>query len=371
MSTQTKTYRVGVIGHTGRGNYGHGLDRVWTALPETQVVAVADPHEAGRKAELTALGVEKGYADYREMLDKEKLDVVAVCPRWLDQHREMIVAAAEHGCHVYAEKPLCRTLQEADEIVRALEMRHRKLAIAHLARYTPQLAIVKRLIRDGGIGEVLEIRARGKEDARGGGEDLWVLGSHMLDLMRALAGDVEWCFAQVTKQGRPVTKADVVEGAEGIGPLAGDGVEAMYRFKSGVTGYFSSHKNAGGNPSRFGLTVYGSKGAVEFPSGYLRPAFLLQNASWATARGEGEWVPITSNGVGQPETRKDFDYGGAHPVIVRDLLSAIEQDRPTKSSADDARASVEMIAAVFESHRQGRPVKFPLENRANPLTLLG
>jgi hypothetical protein len=171
-----------------------------------------------------------GYADYREMLDKEKLDIVAVCPRWIDQHHAMLMAAAEHGCHVYMEKPFCPTLEQADEVVQALDMRHLKLGIAHIAHYTPQLAHVKKLIADGEIGDVLEIRARGKEDRRGGGEDLWVLGSHMLDLMRAVAGNnVAWCFARVTLGGKPITKKDVVEGAEGLGPLAGDGVDAIYR----------------------------------------------------------------------------------------------------------------------------------------------
>ncbi|MFM7925726.1 MAG: Gfo/Idh/MocA family protein, partial [Planctomycetaceae bacterium] len=107
----------------------------------------------------------------------------------------MVLACAEVGSHMYLEKPFCRTLGEADEMVRACEMRHLKLAVAHISRWSPQLDQVRRLIEGGEIGEVLEIRARGKEDARGGGEDFWVLGTHVLDLMRALGGDPEQCFA--------------------------------------------------------------------------------------------------------------------------------------------------------------------------------
>ncbi|MFK2836493.1 gfo/Idh/MocA family oxidoreductase, partial [Salmonella enterica subsp. enterica serovar Weltevreden] len=85
------------------------------------------------------------------------------------------------------------------------------------------------MIASGKIGRVLELRGRGKEDAtRGGGEDLWVLGTHIMDLIRLFGGDPTWCFAQVLQGGRRVTKADVVEGNEGIGPLAGDAVNAMY-----------------------------------------------------------------------------------------------------------------------------------------------
>ena len=63
------------------------------------------------------------------------------------------------------------------------------------------------VIEDGRIGKVLEIRARGKEDKRGGGEDLWVLGSHLLDMMADLGGAPKWCEAAVTLGGKAITKA--------------------------------------------------------------------------------------------------------------------------------------------------------------------
>ena len=194
--------RVGIIGATGRGNYGHGVDTVWAEIDRAQVVALADDDEAGRAKALDRTKAPKGYADYREMLDAEKLDIVAIGPRWLDQHRDMCLAAAAQGCHIYMEKPFCRDLAEADEIVQACEMRHCKLAIAHQTRWSPPVDVVKREIKNGLIGRVLELRARGKEDARrGGGEDLWVLGSHVLDLMRFFSGDPENCSRHSLEQG--------------------------------------------------------------------------------------------------------------------------------------------------------------------------
>ena len=252
--------RVGVIGRTGKGNYGHGVDSVWKDVPETEVVAVADEDEAGRIKAQKITKAKTAYADYREMLAKEKLDIVGIGPRWIDQHREMILAAAEHGCHIYIEKPFCRTPAEADDILRACEMRHVRLAIAHQTHYAPTLMVVKDLIASGEIGDVLELRGRGKEDARGGGEDLWVLGSHVLDLMRVIAGDPLDCFATLQVNGKRVMKADVKPGNEGVGPLAGDHVQARYTFAGGVTGIFGSPRNAGRNPSRVGLQIYGSKG---------------------------------------------------------------------------------------------------------------
>ena len=99
-----KTYRVGIIGATGKGNYGHGVDEAFTKLPNVEIIAVADQDEAGRAKATTRTGATKAYADYRQMLASEDLDLVAICPRWIDQHRDMILAAAEAGCHVYMEK---------------------------------------------------------------------------------------------------------------------------------------------------------------------------------------------------------------------------------------------------------------------------
>ena len=55
--------RVAVIGHTGRGNYGHGLDTMWNGISETEIVAVADPDSTGLAAALKKLKVEKGFAE--------------------------------------------------------------------------------------------------------------------------------------------------------------------------------------------------------------------------------------------------------------------------------------------------------------------
>jgi predicted dehydrogenase len=114
---------------------------------------VADADEAGLAAAMKRLHVGKGYADYRQMLDEAKPDIVAVAPRWIDQHRDMVVAAAQRGMHVYMEKPFCRTLDEADEIVAACEKHRVKLAIAHQTRYSPRLHVVRRCWRKARSGE--------------------------------------------------------------------------------------------------------------------------------------------------------------------------------------------------------------------------
>jgi predicted dehydrogenase len=194
--------RVAVIGRTGRGDYGHGLDEVWGTVEGVELVAVADDDKTGLAAAAKKLKVDKAFADYRQMLDEVKPEVVCIAPRWVDQHREMVVEAAQRGIHMYLEKPLCGTLAEADAMVAAWESTHAKLAIAHTTRYSPRIAPMKEMLASGKIGRVLELRGRGKEDTRGGGEDLWVLGTHIMDLIRLFGGDPTWCFAQVTKGGQ-------------------------------------------------------------------------------------------------------------------------------------------------------------------------
>lgn len=372
LAAAKKRYRVGIIGRTGKGDYGHGVDVAFTKLDNVDIVALADEHERGLAEAHKRTNAKNLYRDYREMLAKEKLDVVAICPRWIDQHRDMILAAAEAGCHVYMEKPFCPTLADCDQAIQQLTQRNLKLGIAHISQYSPVLDVVKSLIEHGEIGDILELRARGKEDRRGGGEDLWVLGSHVFGLMRSLAGgQPQSCVATVTKDGHRVAKADVIEGAEGIGLLAGDNVQACYSFANGAYGYFGSRKGVGGNPTRFAIQVFGSKGIIEMESGYLAKGYLLRDSSWSPGRSGKTWVPITSAGPGQEETRNDGTYEGGHVAAINDLFHCIEHDKVNRCSAEDSRAIVEMIVAVFESHRLGQSVTLPLKTRVNPLSLIG
>lgn len=365
-------YRVGVIGRTGHGNYGHDLDLVWKEVPETEVVAVADDDRTGLAKAAERLGGVPAFADYRKMLDETKPDVVAIAPRWIDRHEEMAVDAAERGIHVFMEKPFVRTLEEADRVIDAGERTHAKLALAHPTRYSPLVAVIRELIAAGEIGTVLEYRGRGKEDARGGGEDLWVLGSHVFDMLLALAGASASCFACVTANGKPATKADVREGNEGLGLIAGDAVSAAYAMPDGSTFHFASRKSAGGTPSRYGLQILGSRGVIELVEGTLPAVHILRDPSWSPGRSGKAWERVTSAGIGEPEPLGD-DPVYKHRLVpaVRDLLEAIEANRQPHCSAYVGRTIVEMTAAIYESHRLGRPVTLPLETRVNPLTLLG
>jgi predicted dehydrogenase len=365
-----KIYRVAVIGRTGKGNYGHGLDVVWKSIENAEIVAVADEDAKGRAAAAERLKAKNAYGDYRQMLAKERPQIVSVADRWLDRHRDMVVACAEFGASIFLEKPFCRSLDEADAMVTTCERHHVKLAIAHQTRYSPRMRRVRELIAQGRLGDLLEMRGRGKEDSRGGGEDLMVLGTHIMDLMRLVAGDPRWCFARVTQDGRPVARQQVREGGEGMGPIAGDCIVAQYGFDEGVVGSFATHRARHGSGARFGLHLFGSKGIITLTTGSLPAAYFLDDPSWSPGRSKAAWQEITSAGLAKPELLKDGSALQGNIWIVKDLMEAIEQDRQPLGNMYDGRAALEMILATYESHRRKGPVEFPLVNRKHPLTML-
>jgi predicted dehydrogenase len=362
--------RAAVIGRTGHGNYGHSLDTVWLRVPEIELVAVADDDRQGLADAAARLKVDKAFSDYREMLDKTKPHVVSIAPRWLDMHHEMAMACAERGIHMYMEKPFVRTLAEADELIAVCERSGARLALACQSHYSPKAATVKRLVAEGKIGRVLEYRARGKEDYRGGSEDLWVLGTHVLDLVRYFGGHPALCFATLTEQGKPVDKSDIREGNEGLGPLAGDYVQASYGMPDGSTAFFASRRGAGKGDGRFGVQILGSEGVIEIMWGYLGSVKFLPDPTWSPGRSAKAWWDVSSAGIDLPEPIERVGNSEGNRVAVLDLLAAAREGRQPRCGMYEAGGTLEMIHAAFESHRLRGLVPLPIVNRHHPLTML-
>ncbi len=360
--------RAAIIAHTGRGDYGHGLDTVWKVFDSIELVALADPDRAGREGAQARLGVAKGYADYREMLAREKPDLVSVCPRHLDQRAEMVVAAAQAGCHIYLEKSFAPNLEDADRMVRAVQASGVKLQIAHQMRCTPFLLTAARKVRDGEIGDVQEVRGRGKEDRRAGGEDMIVLGSHICDVMRSFLGDPHWAFAHVQDGGDDLAAEHIRTPSEPVGTVAGRQVAGMFAFDNGVHSYFASKQTADTHPLRFGTYIYGSKGVLflanaVYPKGQL---WILRSPAWVPVDG-AQWEQV------EVEAEIPFEAEGhdiANGLMVHDLLEAIDHDRKPACSEIDGRWTVEMIAGIYRSQIEGRPVNLPLVDRSWPLDSL-
>ncbi|MBX3399163.1 MAG: hypothetical protein KF873_10500, partial [Gemmataceae bacterium] len=95
-----KTVRVAVIGRTGKGNYGHGLDTIWLQVPNVEIVAIADENEKGLAGAVAKLKAKAGYADYKEMLAKEK-----PAARTLTVADEMVAASESHQLEKPVELP--------------------------------------------------------------------------------------------------------------------------------------------------------------------------------------------------------------------------------------------------------------------------
>ena len=362
-------YRAGVIGRTGRGDYGHDLDLAFEGFPNVRLVTVADTNPEGLRAAGKRTGAQRLYADYREMLERESLDLAVVCPTWLDCHAEMVIACAESGVKgVLCEKPLARTLVEADSMIEACERNGVRLAVAH-RRGNRHEQNAKRLVEEGVIGQVQVIQGHGKADWRAGAMDLMILGTHIMDSMRYFAGsDVSWAQGHVTQDGRPVTTDDIREGDVGVGPLAGNGVTASYVFENGITAHFESYLGqvARDRNNRWnGFEVYGTEGIMSLRNSSKGEVYLYPHRLWHPEDRGGEWERIT------PPVETLSGAGGTEPkhwLVVSELIEAIEGGREVAacSSGRDGRAALEMIMAVHESHRLKARVSFPLQNRENP-----
>jgi predicted dehydrogenase len=362
-------YRVGIIGHTGRGDYGHGLHTMWTGVNNAEVVSIADADPNGLAKTLKIFDRARGFSDYRELLKINKPDVIAIGMRHVDQHHAVALDAIEAGVRgMYIEKPFCRSPQEADDILRAASARSVKIAVAHRNRYHPVLPVVKQLIVDGVIGRVLEYRMRGKEDTRGGMLDLWVLGGHLVNLVNYFAGAPKSCSAIVLIDGRPATRKDAIEGAEGIGLIAGNEVHARFEMENGITAYFDSIEKAGNAAAGFGVQIVGTEGIIDLRIDREPLAHLLHGSPFHPVSKNKSWIPISTAGIGRPEPIPKLEEQiSKHILGGNDLLNAIDQNREPLCSAKEAATTIEMLTAVSVSHLEnGARITMPLQVRTNP-----
>jgi predicted dehydrogenase len=324
-------------------------------------VAVADPDEEGRSSVAEEVGAERTYADFRQMLAEEDLDLVSIGPRWVDCHEEMVLACADAGCHIYCEKPLAASLDSADRMVSAARAAGVKLAVAHQGVYLPQVVQVKRLLDGGRIGPVQSIHAHGKQDRRGGGEDMMVLGTHLFNMMRFFAGDVAWMWGHVTSGGRCVRAEDVRDAREPIGPIAGDCVNSYFAFESGVSGTFDSRADQAGGGKAMATEIVGREGRILLRGGAAGQGVLYPHGLWAPEDDAQAWEPLDL---------AQAALGDGNRLAVLDLIDAAETDRDPVSSGRDATSALEMILGAYESEITGRRVTFPMQDRTHPLERL-
>ena len=383
----SKRWKIGIIKDTSKPMLGlHGLHVAFRGLPNVEVVALVDsnPADIGRIMAVTQAA--RHYTDHLEMLEKEKPDIVVLCSRHPCDHYAQIKAAAERGCHIYCEKPMTADLREADEIVNLVEEKHVKICVAHPARYSLEYLTMKRLIENGAIGTPLTAYGRGKCDHRGGGEDLIVLGTHILDLQTFLFGTPQRVWADVKTNGRPISAQDREETVEPVGPAVGDEIYACFNFSAGVRGIFESRRGLPGPSNgivQMGLTVAGSKGALSMrfndaatPACKLRISrrpfppedeTVFEEVPLTEARCIPGAEPLDYSLCGQPDIPQAHFFLDANRFAVRDLMGAIQENRQPVSNVFNARMALEMIYGVYAAALSKRETLLPPVNRAHPL----
>lgn len=363
--------RVCLIGHTGRGDYGHGLDTAWLTIPNVKLVAVADSVHTGLESAKKRLGISRGYASYTEMLKEERPDITCIAPRFVNEHYDMVVKSIENGTRaIYMEKPFCRNLNEANSIVTLCKKHHVKLAIAHRNRYHPAIKTVEKLINDGQIGELIEISGRGKEDHRGGALDLWVLGSHILNLVPIFTGKFTACYASMYQDNAPIRKSDLREGAEGVGTIAGNALHARFETARGIPFFFDSIQDRKNKNSEFGFRIYGTKGVFEFR---IDQEPFIYYASGSDTEGTSRtWLPVSSQGINVSEKNQQLHSELMnHHIPILDLIKTLDSVSEPLCNAQDGLDIVESIMAIYASQLlDGARITFPLQRSENPLDTL-
>jgi predicted dehydrogenase len=181
-----RRYRAAIVG-CGRIARMHAA--ALNDHPAAELVALCDVSEDGVRAFGTTHGVSPDgqFTEYQELFDSVRPDVVHICT-WPDTHAQITRAAAEHGIHVYCEKPIALDLQQADEMIAACRSAGVLLGINHHRRGDARFLRAKQLIQEGAIGELRLLVG----DHGGGGRRLMAMSTHLYDLFRYVAGDAAW-----------------------------------------------------------------------------------------------------------------------------------------------------------------------------------
>ncbi len=385
-----KHWRVAIFKDTAKPMLGlHGLHVAFRGLPNVEVVAHVDSHPVDIEKKMAATQARRHYTDFVEMLDRERPDIVVLCSRHPGDHFVLIQEAAERGCHIYCEKPMTADLVEADRIVDLVERHGIKLCVAHPARYSLPYLTMKAMIERGDIGVPFTAHGRGKCDHRGGGEDLMVLGTHILDLQAFLFGPPEHVWADVKIGGRPIGPGDLVQTVEPIGPAAGDDIFACVNSLGGVRGVFESRRGLAGVSQgvvQMGLAVAGTEGMLAMPfNDAAQPVARLRRSRATSPLAWGvdyEEVPLVETRAtpgaepldfalcGRPDIPQACFFLDANRFAVLDLMRAIAEDRQPVSNAWTARTVLEIIYGIYASSLARRAIPFPLRDREHPLASL-
>ena len=376
--TAERIYRAGLIGCGGVSrNHSAGLQ----AARGVRLVALADVYAPNLETAGEAYGVERRYADFREMLDREALDLVAVCTQ-APQHAPVVVAAAEAGVKgIICEKPVALTPGEADRMLEVCARTGTRLAINHQTRMIPSTFAVERLLLEGAIGDLRAIRMLDK-GWRPAGNSLMELLTHVFDLVRIYAGAPQWVAAHLTvgagdagdRSGPGARGADAaapqrLAGIEDVvysqtawpgdrdcGLVLGDRCAATFGFgprdgwHAGLTAsldsYFQPIRSAatgeGWQPS---VELLGTDGVLFLGGTSGHVDVLLHRGPWAPP-GRLERIEVPARAIAPGPYAARGAGSPHHTAMAEELVAAVEEGREHRSSGADGRWALDMIMRV-------------------------
>lgn len=342
--------RLGVIG-AGGISHSHILAARSSANRErVRVTAIADIDEKRSAEQAKNYGIERTYADYREMLTSGEIDAVSVCtPPFL--HVEQSTAALEAGLHVICEKPVSPTLAGLDAIAEAQRKSGKVFEGVFQHRVGQGAQQVKALIDAGAFGrlrfglsetlwqrpqEYYDVWWRGTWEQECGGVTMGH-GIHSIDMLAWLMGEPESLIADAA-----TTKLDIV---------VEDTSAATVRFRNGAIGQIIVTVNAQDNRSR--LEIFGDRlQAVSSESAYDPTREPFRFAS--TEDGVADAAAAEAARL-VPEGAKHL-----HVAMLSDFLDAIDGKRPPLVPPEECRRSMELITGMYKSAMTGQRVQFPI-----------
>lgn len=381
--------RVGVVGFGWMGQvharaYARLLQHYPDAPLRPRLVAVADIEQPRQETAKSSFGFAEAVSDYRELIARDDVDVVSVCgPNFV--HRDVAVAAARAGKHIWVEKPAGRHLADTTEIAEAVLAAGVQSAVGFNYRNAPAVELAREIVATGRVGEVETTSVRLLSDyaahpdgalswrfdpAYAGTGVLGDLASHGLDLARYVvgqqAGEVVDLVADqatfITQRPEPVGAVSHFATAAGgkLGPVGNeDHITALLRFASGARGVIEASRVAVGEQCAYGFEVRGDRGAVAWDfrrMGELRVCVDqgYQNAAWQVryvAPGMGELAAF------QPGAGVAMGYDDLKVVEAERLVRSIAGGEPVGATIADAVWTARLVEAMVTSIADGRWVK--------------
>ena len=341
-------HRIGIL---GCGNVARTHLAAYQDLPNAAVVAVCDTDRSRAEA-LAALADGAAVFTDVEKLCAAGVEAVSVCTPH-PEHWRAAQPALERGVHVMVEKPMAASLADADRLATAAQRSGAKLSVIFQRRFWPAVLRTRQAIDEGRLGRLIlgdctvkwrRDRAyyesapwRGRWDHEGGGV-LMNQAVHALDTFLWLMGPVESVYAQVANFTHSYLDVE-------------DTVAATLRFTSGALGCLlatlcvdpavvSQIHLHGDNGSSVGIRESGETGA-----GFTS----LWNVAGSPAL--PQW---------RAEARITSGFPTYHRAQLADFLAAIEEDREPLVTAASARASLELILAIYASWHRGGEIRLPL-----------